>query len=96
MKRQEILIVFFSPLMIFLYYKAFMADLQTILCLCSVLDGKLHLISLGVCQCSIFSLSTATGNSALHIPHALHAYVLEKVILIIKFLTVSHRNLLNI
>lgn len=96
MKWQEKLIVFLSALMIFLYYKAFMAVLQMILCLCSVLEGKLYLISLGVCQCSIFSLRTATGNSTLRIPQALHAYVLEKVILIIKFLTVSHRNLLNI
>lgn len=96
MKRQEKLIVFFSPLMIFLYYKAFMADLQIILCLCSVLQGKLYLICLGVCQCSIFSLRTAIGNPRLHIPHALHAYVLEKVILTIKSLTVSTRDSLNI
>lgn len=96
MKRQEKLIVFVSPLMIFLYYKAFMADLQTILCLCSVLEGKLYLISLSVCQSSIFSLRNATGNSTLHIPCVLPAYVLEKVILIIKFLTVSTRNLLDI
>lgn len=96
MKRQEKLIVFLSPLMIFLYYKAFMADLQTILYLCSVLEGKLYLISLGVCQCSIFSLRTAVGNPTLHIPRALHACILEKVILTIKFLTVSARNSLNI
>lgn len=92
MKRQEKLIVFLDTLMIFLYYYAFMADLKTILCLCSVLEGKLYLISLGVCQCSIFSLRTATGNSTLHIPRALRAYVLEKVILTIKFLTVPTRN----
>lgn len=96
MKRQEKLIVFISPLMIFLYYNAFMADLQTILCLCSVLEGKLYLISLGVCQCSIFYFKIVTGNPTLHIPCALNAYVLEKVILTIKFLTVSTRNLLNI
>lgn len=64
--------------MVFLYYKTFMADLQTIYCLCNVLEGKLYLISLGVCQCSVFSLWTATGNPTLHIPHALCAYVLEK------------------
>lgn len=96
MKKQEKLIVFLSPLMNFLYYNAFMADLKTILCLCSVLEVKLYLISLGLCQCSIVSLRTATGNPTVLIPRALHAHVLEKVILTIKFLTVSTRNLLNI